>query len=115
MQQLVQVSPLPNQTLAVVLSVDGASLALNLVFHYNEIADYWAMSVYDQNFNLYVDSIPLVTGNDPACNILKQFYYLVIGSCFILNTSGTNPPDYPGNSDLGTNFQIIWGDTPAAP
>ena len=115
MQQLVPLTPAPNQTITVALSVDNAPLTLTLVLHYNEVAIYWAMTIYDVNNNLLLDSIPLITGNDPACNILKQYSYLQIGSCFIINETGltgVGAPNYPNNSDLGTSFAMIWGDTP---
>lgn len=112
MQQLVPLTNAPNQTFAANLSVDGNPLTLNLVFRYNEIAKYWAMTVKDASLNLLVNSVPLVTGNDPACNILRQFGYLKIGSAFVINQSGTKKLNYPNNSDLGTDFVLVWGDTP---
>lgn len=111
-QQLLPLSNQPNQFITAALSVDGQPLTLNLFLHYNEVANYWAMTVSDVNNNLLVDSIPFVTGDDPACNILRQFAYLEIGSCFILNQTGSANPDFPNNTDLGTGFVAIWGDTP---
>lgn len=111
-QQVLPVTNAPNQTFQASLTVDGAQLLLNLTLRYNEIAKYWVMTVEDQNGNLILDSIPLVTGNDPACNILKQFSYLEIGSCFVINQSGSNVPNLPDNNTLGSSFVCIWGDTP---
>lgn len=112
MLQQIPLTNSPNQTISQILSVDGQSLNLNFGFHYNEVAAYWAMSVKDQNNNLLVDSVPLVTGNDPACNILRQYSFLQIGSCFVINRTGSELPDYPDDSNLGTGFQVLWGDTP---
>ena len=111
-QQIVPLTPAPNQTFTITLSVDGQPLTLTLSFSYNEIAQYWVMAVADQNGNPLVSNIPLVTGNNPACNILAQFAYLEIGSAFVINQSGTNAVNYPNNLDLGTDFVLIWGDTP---
>lgn len=100
----------PNQLISTTLSVDGASLLLNLKLHYNEVANYWVMSISDQNNNLLLDSLPLVTGNDPACNLLGEFDYLEIGSIYIINL-GTTSLNYPDNNSLGNAFLLLWGDT----
>lgn len=117
-QQLLAVNSNPNQTLNLALTVDGNSLNLQLFLHFNEVADYWTMSVtYLSGVlaftggQLLLDSIPLVTGNDPVCNVLRQYSYLKIGSCFIVNISGTAGGN-PGAANLGTGYAMIWGDSP---
>jgi hypothetical protein len=111
MQQVIPLDSSPNQTLATTLSVDGQPLPLQFTFQYNEIARYWSMSVADRVGNLLLVGIPLITGNDPACNLLQQFAYLQIGSCYVINASGTLAKPYPDNTDLGTDFILLWGDT----
>jgi hypothetical protein len=106
----VQVIPLtasPNQSLIVHVSINGQSLDLYLYLHYNEIAGYWVMTVrLSPSADPILDSVPFITGQEPAGNILGQFDYLGIGGMTIINTSqGTN--DYPDNSQLGTDFQLI--------
>lgn len=104
----------PNQTLTTSLNVDGVVTDYQLTLRYNEVAGYWVMSVSDAAGNLILDSIPLVTGNAPAGNILGQFAYLGIGSAYIINAGGVKFPEYPNNIDLGSDFVLIWGDTPTA-
>lgn len=130
----------PNQTLTAELNVDGAPLSLNLNIDYDEMAAYWVMSISDVSGNLLIASIPLVTGGYPAANLLQQQRYLGIGSCFIVNVSnlmlesgsevgygegqyGAGPyggglgfagVDYPDKTNLGTDFQLWWDDTPSA-
>ena len=111
MQQVVPLDSSPNQTVKVSLVVDGAPLNLILVFRYNEIASYWCMTVQDANQNLLLDSIPLVTGNYPICNLLRQYSSLQIGSAYLINLSG-NPALEADNTNLGTSYIPIWGDTP---
>jgi len=111
-QQTIPLTTEPNQTLTQALTVDGQSLTLQLVLRYNEVARYWVMSVLNAQGVLLVDSVPLITGNEPICNILKQYSYLKIGSCFILNVSGNSSPNYPNKQTLGTSFLAVWGDTP---
>lgn len=109
--QNVPVTCAPNQQYAVPLTVDGNSLTLILGVHYNEVSHYWVMTIWDQNYNLLLDSIPMITGNWPACNLLRQYPYLAIGSAYVINVSGT-PGGIPDNTNLGTAYELWWGDTP---
>ena len=70
------------------------------------------MAVADANNVPLVSNIPLVTGNNPACNILAQFAYLEIGSAFVINQTGTTVVNFPNSLDLGTDFILVWGNTP---
>lgn len=137
--QQVPVTIAPNQNFVASLSVDGNTIYLNLVIRFNEMADYWVMDISDANNNLLVASIPLLTGQFPAANLLEQHQYLKIGSAYIVNVSNKTPiaqaasggygqggygegpyggssgyagVDYPDNTNLGTDFQIWWGNTP---
>ncbi len=112
--QIIPLSNSPNQLFAIPLNVDGSVLTLNFTMRYNEIADYWVMTIRDSQGNLILDSVPLVTGLFPAANILGQFAYLEIGSAFVINISQVKSPNFPNNTDLGTDFQLDWSDTPAA-
>lgn len=92
--------------------MDGAALALRLFLRYNEIAQYWILKIADLRGNVLLDSVPVLTGGNALANLLSQFIYLEIGSIFIVNASSV-PLDRPNNVDLGTDFQMIWGDTPS--
>src|SRR5580698_7360390 len=105
--QIVPVNSNPNSTIIVNLGVNGATLTLQLSFHYNEIAQYWEMTINDSSGNLVLASIPLITGDDPAGNILRQYEYLGIGSATVVN-AGQVPNDYPNNTQLGGPFQLLW-------
>jgi hypothetical protein len=111
-QQIVPLTTAPNQTLSVPLNIDGGVSDYYLTLGYNEIAQYWVMSVSDTFGNLILDSIPFITGGAPGANILGQFAYLGIGSAYVINASGVSTPDYPNNLDLGTDFVLLWSDTP---
>lgn len=110
--QIIPLTSSPNQSFAVTLQVDGNALTLNLVIRWSEMAGYWVMTIKDAAGNLILDSIPLLTGWYPGANILAQYEYLKIGAAYILN-EGISTSDYPGRNDLGTNFVLLWGDTPA--
>jgi len=107
-----QVVPLSSssQTTTVQLQVDGNPLTLVLVVKWSAMAGYWVMTIYDAQDNLLLDSIPLVTGWYPAANLLAQYGYLQIGSAHIINL-GVDASDYPGSTDLGVGFILLWGDT----
>jgi hypothetical protein len=109
--QIIPLTPSPNQSFAVTLQVDGAPLTLNLAIRWSEMAGYWVMTIFNSAMDLLLDSIPLITGWYPAANILAQYGYLKIGSAYILNDGNSNS-DYPGRSDLGSAFSLLWSDTP---
>jgi hypothetical protein len=108
--QLIPLDNAPNQTWQVSVSVNGAVQTFFVILRYNEIAGYWAMTIEDSNQNLLVDSLPLLTG----LNLLRQFQSLQIGSVFILNVSGV-AQDSPDNTDLGSDFQMIWANNRVVP
>jgi Domain of unknown function (DUF6983) len=110
--QIVPLDNSPNQTFNLVIAIDGTTKTLRLNLRYNEIADYWVMTVSDIAGNVLVDSVACVTGNITAGNILGQFEYLSIGSAYLINSSGVSSPDFPDNTDLGSDFQLLWDNTP---
>ena len=111
MYQIVTLNSAPNQSLLANLTVNGAALKLNLKISFNEIAQYWSMQISDVDNNILIASIPLLTGSWPAANILSQYQYKNIGSAYVLNVSnGDADNDFPNTSNLGVDFQLLWGD-----
>jgi hypothetical protein len=108
MSQIVVLTNANNQSFAVQLTVNGQALTLNLTLAWSAMAGYWQMSITDINGNLLLASVPLITGEYPAANLLAQYQYLNIGSAYLLNTSNS-PADYPGQSNL-SQFTLLWGD-----
>jgi hypothetical protein len=111
--QIIPLTASPNQSFAVTLQVDNAPLTLNLNLRWNEMAGYWVLKISDSAGSLILDSLPLLTGWYPAANILAQYGYLKIGSAYILNV-GNVASDYPGKTDLGAAFVLLWDDTAVA-
>lgn len=100
-----------NQTFQCVLAIDGVNRTLQFFIRWNEMAEYWVMSITDPIENaLLLDSIPLITGNYPAANILAPYKYMKIGSAYLINIGGVSAD--PAIDDLGTNFTLYWSDTP---
>jgi hypothetical protein len=115
MDQIIPLTSDPNQELQINPIVDGAALNLRLNISWNEMAQYWTMKISDpKTGGCILDSIPLVAGDYPAANLLGQFAYLGIGSAYIIN-AGQVPIDSPDDTNLGTDFILLWGDTPGDP
>lgn len=101
----------PNQNFTCTVPVDAKNLTLKFVLRYNTEADYWLMSVSDaQTSQTYIDSLPLITGNYPAADLLEQYAYLGIGSATVVKI-GSISGDIPDDTVLGTDFVLVWGDT----
>lgn len=107
---LIPLSTQPNQKFQTAIAVNGKTLRLTLTIRYNEMANYWVMTIADQSGNLIIDNVPLITGVWPASNILDAYQYLQIGSAYVINASNADINDYPNASDLGTDFVLLWGD-----
>lgn len=107
--QLIPLDAAPNQTWQVALQIDGAVKIMQAALNYNSVAGYWALTLQDAQGNLLLASKPLLTGLD----LFKQFAYLGLGTAAVLNVSNT-AADSPNSSNLGSDFQLLWGDTVAA-
>lgn len=108
--QQIPLTTQPNQTFEIPLDVNGTTIRLQLTFRYNEMANYWVMTVVGDGGSILVDNVPLVTGTWPAANILDAYQYLDIGSAYVINASNASVNDYPNASSLGTDFVLIWSD-----
>jgi hypothetical protein len=112
--QIIPLTTTPNQTFTVAVNIDGTLKSLMLTFRYNSIAGYWVMTIQDAgSLDYIVDSVPLVVGQYPTGNILGQYAYLNIGSAYIWNINNS-ADDSPDDTNLGTDFVLLWYDTPAA-
>lgn len=102
----------PNQSFKANIPVDGRNIELKFDIRYNTIAEYWVMTVTDPlTDKVLIDSLPLLTGQYPAANILEQYSHLRIGSAVIVNTSTIDISNEPNDKNLGCDYILIWGDT----
>ena len=109
--QQIPLTPDPNQSFSSSLTVDGKNIDLDFRLRWNGQAGYWAMTLINpQTGDYLVDSIPLYAGVQPVVNLLQPYGYLGIGSCYIVNISNL-PSEYPTDTNLGTDFIMLWGDT----
>jgi len=95
----------PNQSFVCTIPLKGKNITLRFKVRYNTIGDFWWITISDKENNILIDSLPLLAGG----NILGQHKHLDIGSAFIINT-GDSTVDSPSQDNLGTSFQLIWGD-----
>lgn len=109
MSQIIPLTNAPQQSLNVSLNVNGSVLRLGLDIYFSEMAQYWLMDIYNAAGALLLSSIPMLTGSWPAANLLAQYGYLNIGSCYIINL-GQVPDDYPNANELGNAFLLLWDD-----
>ena len=109
--QIIPLAATPNQRFDCTLKVNGGvSLPFTFFIRYNEIADYWVMSIKDTKTGNYVlSSIPLVPGDYPAGNLLKQYDYLKIGSAYLVKV-GDLVDELPTQDNLGTEWFLVWSD-----
>lgn len=110
MDRLISLDNSPRQSFQVPLAVDGETVTITVTLRYNEVAGYWVMTIYDADGVLLLDSLPLLTGDWPAANLLAPYGYLQIGSAYIINDSH-GEHDFPGLGDLGRGFSLVWSDT----
>jgi len=108
--QIVPLTSDSDQQFSVALSINGGTIYLALEIMWNEISEYWVMTIWNAVTGILIlDSIPLITGQYPAGNIFGQYDYLNIGSAYVINASNINM-DYPEQENLGTDFVLYWTD-----
>jgi hypothetical protein len=107
--QIVPLTPLPNQTLSVTLNINNLPLTLQMFQYYNRVAGFWAIDIYSQTGVPLASSVPLLTGDWPAANILAPYEYLQIGEAYVINQNG-GVTDWPTTSNLGGGFVLLWTD-----
>jgi len=109
--QVIPLTSEPNQTLQVTVNIDDENRTFKLTLRWNAGAEYWVMTIIDASTSeTILDSLPLVTGDYPAGNLLGQYGYLNIGSIYLINESNVDT-DRPGVDDLGSDWILVWGDT----
>lgn len=108
--KIIPLTTSPNQKLSVTLPINGQNTTLNLTVRYNTVANYWVMTVADRSGNTLIDSLPVITGEYPAADILGQYQYLGIGSAIVVNASNSSL-DIPSDTSLGVDHFLVWGDS----
>ena len=101
----------PNQSFQVSIPQGTSNLSLGFYIYWNRIAEYWQMTLTNIFTGVEIaNGIPLITGADPAQNLLAQYGYLEIGEAYVVPLSD-DAGDHPGEEGWGTNFILLWSDT----
>jgi hypothetical protein len=104
---VVSLTNAPTQVLTVALPINGTTITLNLVVSFNEIGQFWVMSVFDQSYNALFSDVPLITGYWPGGNILAQYDYAGIGGATVIAQNG-GVGDWPGINGWGNGWILCW-------
>ncbi|MCL6442075.1 MAG: hypothetical protein K6T83_01190 [Alicyclobacillus sp.] len=110
-QVVVPITPGQNQTVTCTLPVDGGNVTLTFDFTWNGQGGYWFATITDDAGNILLDGIPIITGQYPAANILRQYQHLGIGSAYVVPAATSGLADNADYSNLGSDFLLIWSDS----
>lgn len=100
----------PNQKFKVAIPLADTNISIGFFIYWNRIAGYWQVTLTDALTNTeLINGLPLLTGNYPVANVLRQQEYFGIGQMFVVPIS-SNAPDHPGLEDWGVNFALMWDD-----
>lgn len=109
---VVPLSTYPNQTFNIVIPVDGVNRSFKFDLWYNEVAEYWLLTVTDlKSQEVLFRNIPLLTSMNKMLNILNQLNYKEIGMAAVLPRVIEFSKSAPDDKNLGTDYVLIWGDT----
>ncbi len=101
----------PDQEFNVSVDVNGKNVYLRLHLRYNTEGEFWKMDVSDgRTWEMLIAGVPLLTGEYPSADLMKQFKHLGLGTALIVRNTDAVEHDIPDLTDLGSDFLLIWGD-----
>ncbi len=106
MLSIVPIQPVPNRTFSSKIPIDNQNRTLQFELQYNELADYWLLTIRDEAGADLISCLPVI----PAQNILEQYEYLGIGSAYVVPAQ-TVKEQWPSIDNLGSTWYLVWGDT----
>ena len=100
----------PDQEFSVTVEVGEENVPLILHLRYNTEGDFWKMDVSDgKSGEILISAVPLLTGEYPGADILRQFEYVGLGSAMVIKMSDKAAGDFPNIDNLGTDYVLVWG------
>lgn len=102
----------PNQTFECSLPIDDKNRRFRFFFEWNPIGEYWQFDLYDlnQGGKQLLNKQVVCSIDYPYNNILKTYTYKELGSLYVISLLPSK--DRPGYNNLGTDYVLVWGDTP---
>ncbi|MCM3141655.1 hypothetical protein [Brevibacillus sp. MER 51] len=105
---ILPITPATNQTFTCTLPVGNKNITLQFTLIYNAPGGYWSMSVKEHDAGvMLIDALPLLLGEYPAANVLKQHSYLGIGSAVVISLTEDRAITF---ESLGKDHLIVWTD-----
>lgn len=105
-----------NQTFEVSLPIDSKNRRLKFFFSWNPVGQYWQFDLFDQNNGgaQVLSNMPIYAIDYPYNNIILTYEYKEVGSLYLVNVgdSASEDNDRPHIDNLGTDWVMVWGDTP---
>lgn len=93
------------------MEIDGISRQLTLEYRYVPLFDYWRLSIYDTpTGEMVVANLPLLYNEGEGQNVLRQFDYLDIGSCYVYKAVEEPKTQWPTGESFGVEYMLAWGD-----
>jgi len=101
----------PNQNFRCTIPVNSQNMPFDFTLRYNSEAEYWILSITDAiTGQMLASDLPLIAGEYPSANLLEQYEHLRIGAAVIVKINPDNTDYAPNGTNLGTDFQLVWGD-----
>lgn len=106
----IELDTTPDQEFTVAVEVGEEVVNLIIRLRYNTEGDFWHMDISDGNtLEMLISNAPLLTGEFPSGDLLKQFEYVGIGQAAILKVTDGAKGDFPNLENLGTDYVLVWG------
>lgn len=94
------------------LNIDGQSRQITVEYRYIPLYDYWTITVYDTpTSTLVIANVPLMYNEGEGQNLLSQFAYLGLGSCYVIKAVEQPTTPWPTGESFGVEYKLAWGDT----
>lgn len=114
MLSVLPVNSSPNQTFEVSLPIDSQNRRFKFFFSWNPVGQYWQFDLYDieGEEKQLLSNMPVCPIDYPYNNTILRYEYKEIGSLYVVNVGDTSNLQRPGINNLGTDWVLVWGDTP---
>lgn len=81
-----------------------AGTTYTLTNKWNDLGQFWAIDIADQDGVMIVANIPMITGAD----LLAGLDYLELGGSFYVSSNGSSPDDVPTLDNLGIDSNVYF-------
>lgn len=98
----------PNSSFRVVIPQAAANRLLDFFLLWNRVAEYWQLSIGNATTGqALISNIPLLHGEAPVQNLLRQHEYLGLGAAYVVPLK-PGIVDSPTVDSWGKDFALFW-------